>query len=162
MGTSHQGGCLRSELDQHFLLSSVFYFKVEGSLISSYFGSLNFLNNGDDADSFETDSSSSCSKLKLPMFQRGVLRTNCTDCLDCTNVAQYAYGLVALGRQLHSIGCMESENIELDDPLAEELMRIYETMGDMLALQYGGSAAHNKVSFILFSMLLCPPDTRKE
>ncbi|KAF8012823.1 hypothetical protein BT93_I0858 [Corymbia citriodora subsp. variegata] len=140
-------------------LTGIFYCQVssisriEGSLISSYFGnsdssdcsSLNFFNNGDDADSLETDSSSSCSKLKLPLFQKGVLRTNCIDCLDRTNVAQYAYGLVALGRQLHSIGYMESENIELDDPLAEELMGIYETMGDTLALQYGGSAAHNKI-----------------
>ncbi|XP_030523762.1 phosphoinositide phosphatase SAC2-like isoform X2 [Rhodamnia argentea] len=142
-------------------LTGIFYCQVssisriEGSLISSCFGnsdtsdcsSLNFSNNGDDADSLETEisSSSSCSKLKLPMFQKGVLRTNCIDCLDRTNVAQYAYGLVALGRQLHSIGYMESENIELDDPLAEDLMRIYETMGDTLALQYGGSAAHNKI-----------------
>ncbi|XP_030467303.2 phosphoinositide phosphatase SAC2-like [Syzygium oleosum] len=142
-------------------LTGIFYCKVssisriEGSLISSYFGnsdssdcsSLNFSNNGDDADSLETEisSSSSCSKLKLSVFQKGVLRTNCIDCLDRTNVAQYAYGLVALGRQLHSIGYIESENIELDDPLAEDLMRIYETMGDTLALQYGGSAAHNKI-----------------
>ncbi|XLT05836.1 hypothetical protein HN51_044585 [Arachis hypogaea] len=34
------------------------------------------------------------------MLQAGVLRTNCIDCLDRTNVAQYAYGLTALGRQL--------------------------------------------------------------
>ncbi|KAF8025928.1 hypothetical protein BT93_F2685 [Corymbia citriodora subsp. variegata] len=34
---------------------------------------------------------------KLLMLQRGVLRTNCIDCLDRTNVAQYAYGLTALG-----------------------------------------------------------------
>jgi hypothetical protein len=40
---------------------------------------------------------------------------------------------------------MEYPNIDLDNPLAEDLMRIYETMGDTLALQYGGSAAHNKV-----------------
>ncbi|KAG5399901.1 hypothetical protein IGI04_014508 [Brassica rapa subsp. trilocularis] len=56
------------------------------------------------------------------MLQKGVLRTNCIDCLDRTNVAQYAY----------------------DNPLAEDLMGVYETMGDTLALQYGGSAAHNK------------------
>ena len=83
--------------------------------------------------------------IKVPMFQNGVLRTNCIDCLDRTNVAQYAYGLVALGHQLHALGYMEYPNIDLDNPLAEDLMRIYETMGDTLALQYGGSAAHNKV-----------------
>jgi hypothetical protein len=86
--------------------------------------------------------------INVPMFQSGVLRTNCIDCLDLTNVAQYAYGLVALGHQLHALGYMESPSIDLDNPLAEDLMRIYETMGDTLALQYGGSAAHNKVILV--------------
>ncbi|XP_023514175.1 phosphoinositide phosphatase SAC2-like isoform X1 [Cucurbita pepo subsp. pepo] len=81
----------------------------------------------------------------IAMFQNGVLRTNCIDCLDRTNVAQYAYGLVALGRQLHTLGLTDSPNIDLDNPLAEDLMRAYENMGDTLALQYGGSAAHNKI-----------------
>lgn len=83
--------------------------------------------------------------IKTPMFQNGVLRTNCIDCLDRTNVAQYACGLVALGHQLRALGLIESENIDLDNPLAEDLLGIFETMGDTLALQYGGSAAHNKV-----------------
>ncbi|XP_019242335.1 PREDICTED: phosphoinositide phosphatase SAC3-like [Nicotiana attenuata] len=82
--------------------------------------------------------------MKPPMFQRGVLRTNCIDCLDRTNVAQYAYGLAALGHQLHVLGVTNSTKIDLDDPLAEELMGFYERMGDTLAHQYGGSAAHNK------------------
>ncbi|QCE02346.1 phosphoinositide phosphatase SAC2-like isoform X2 [Vigna unguiculata] len=79
------------------------------------------------------------------MLQSGVLRTNCIDCLDRTNVAQYAYGLAALGRQLQVLGFTESPNIDLDNPLAEELMEVYESMGDTLAFQYGGSAAHNKI-----------------
>lgn len=83
--------------------------------------------------------------LLKPTFQKGVLRTNCIDCLDRTNVAQYAYGLVALGHQLHALGFTNTSNIDLDSPLADELMNTYETMGDTLALQYGGSAAHNKV-----------------
>ncbi|WZY73698.1 hypothetical protein YC2023_005938 [Brassica napus] len=78
-------------------------------------------------------------------FQKGVLRTNCIDCLDRTNVAQYAYGLVAFARQLHALRLTESDTIDLDNPLAEDLMGVYETMGDTLALQYGGSAAHNKI-----------------
>lgn len=86
--------------------------------------------------------------MKTPMFQKGVLRTNCIDCLDRTNVAQYAYGLVALGRQLHASGFLDSPNIDLNNPLAEDLMGVYETMGDTLALQYGGSPAHNKVTLL--------------
>lgn len=79
------------------------------------------------------------------MFQRGVLRTNCIDCLDRTNVAQYAYGLAALGQQLYALGALDTPKIDLDAPLAEDLMGFYERMGDTLAHQYGGSAAHNKV-----------------
>ncbi|XP_051113877.1 phosphoinositide phosphatase SAC3-like isoform X3 [Andrographis paniculata] len=83
--------------------------------------------------------------VRPPLIQSGVLRTNCIDCLDRTNVAQYAYGLVALGSQLYALGVTTSPHIELDDPLAEELMSYYERMGDTLAHQYGGSAAHNKI-----------------
>lgn len=90
------------------------------------------------------------SHIKSLLFQKGVLRTNCIDCLDRTNVAQYAYGLVALGEQLHALGLKEvSSKIDLDDPLADELMKLYERMGDTLAHQYGGSAAHNKVFLCL-------------
>ncbi|KAK1307665.1 Phosphoinositide phosphatase SAC2 [Acorus calamus] len=80
-----------------------------------------------------------------PMLQNGVLRTNCIDCLDRTNVAQYAYGLAALGHQLHALGIIDIPRVDLDAPLADDLMSCYETMGDTLALQYGGSAAHNKI-----------------
>ncbi|CAN6470015.1 unnamed protein product [Victoria cruziana] len=80
-----------------------------------------------------------------PMLQNGVLRTNCIDCLDRTNVAQYAYGLAALGQQLQALGLIDDPEIDLDDPVANTLMGFYERMGDILALQYGGSAAHNKI-----------------
>ncbi|XP_075506117.1 phosphoinositide phosphatase SAC2-like isoform X1 [Primulina tabacum] len=83
--------------------------------------------------------------VKPPAFQKGVLRTNCIDCLDRTNVAQYVYGLVALGHQLHAFGYADVPTINLDSSLANDLMKIYEVMGDTLALQYGGSAAHNKI-----------------
>ncbi|XP_066375691.1 phosphoinositide phosphatase SAC3-like isoform X1 [Miscanthus floridulus] len=84
-------------------------------------------------------------QIKPPKFQKGVLRTNCIDCLDRTNVAQYAYGLAALGHQLHELGSVESPEVHLDSPLSRHLMHFYERMGDTLALQYGGSAAHNKI-----------------
>lgn len=103
----------------------------------------------DDGEKLEidvgSDNQSSTENVKTPMFQTGVLRTNCIDCLDRTNVAQYAYGLMALGRQLHAMGFTESQTIDQNSPLAEDLMGVYEKMGDTLALQYGGSAAHNKV-----------------
>ncbi|KAD4584911.1 hypothetical protein E3N88_22512 [Mikania micrantha] len=96
---------------------------------------------------FSHDSSNTSRKFSIepPKYQTGVLRTNCIDCLDRTNVAQYAYGWIALGRQLHALGYIDSQTIEMDSPLADNLMEVYENMGDTLALQYGGSAAHNKI-----------------
>uniref|UniRef100_A0A1D1YNZ3 Polyphosphoinositide phosphatase n=1 Tax=Anthurium amnicola TaxID=1678845 RepID=A0A1D1YNZ3_9ARAE len=85
------------------------------------------------------------SVVRPPMFQKGVLRTNCIDCLDRTNVAQFAYGLAALGNQLHALGFVDEPKIDLDACLTDDLMSFYETMGDTLAMQYGGSAAHNKI-----------------
>ncbi|KAF3651536.1 Phosphoinositide phosphatase SAC2 [Capsicum annuum] len=85
--------------------------------------------------------------VKLLSVQKGVLRTNCVDCLDRTNVGQYAYGRVALAHQLHALGFVDVDNINIDShsPIAHDLMQIYEEMGDTLAIQYGGSAAHNKI-----------------
>ncbi|KAJ4842052.1 Phosphoinositide phosphatase sac1 [Turnera subulata] len=80
-----------------------------------------------------------------PRFQCGVLRTNCIDCLDRTNVAQYAYGLAALGRQLHAMGLTDMPKVDPDSSIAAALMDMYQSMGDALAQQYGGSAAHNTV-----------------
>ncbi|XWS12203.1 hypothetical protein CRYUN_Cryun37aG0069800 [Craigia yunnanensis] len=103
----------------------------------------------DDVEQLEKDvgnnKQNSSENVKPPIFQNGVLRTNCIDCLDRTNVAQYAYGLMALGRQLHAMGFTQSQTIDQNSPLAEDLIGVYETMGDTLALQYGGSAAHNKI-----------------
>ncbi|RYR21994.1 hypothetical protein Ahy_B03g067291 isoform A [Arachis hypogaea] len=80
-----------------------------------------------------------------PRYQSGVLRTNCIDCLDRTNVAQYAYGLQALGRQLHAMGLTDVPKVDPDSSIAAALMDMYQSMGDALAQQYGGSAAHNTV-----------------
>ncbi|KAK8960533.1 Phosphoinositide phosphatase SAC1 [Platanthera guangdongensis] len=78
-------------------------------------------------------------------YQSGVLRTNCIDCLDRTNVAQYAYGLAALGHQLHAMGLTDVPKVDPDSSIAAALMDMYQSMGDALAHQYGGSAAHNTV-----------------
>ncbi|KAH1034966.1 hypothetical protein GYH30_055095 [Glycine max] len=75
----------------------------------------------------------------------GVLRTNCIDCLDRTNVAQYAYGLQALGRQLHAMGLTDVPKVDPDSSIAVALLDMYQSMGDALAQQYGGSDAHNTV-----------------
>ncbi|KAI3973161.1 hypothetical protein MKX01_020896 [Papaver californicum] len=79
---------------------------------------------------------------KQPKLQKGVLRTNCIDCLDCTNVAQYSYGLAALGYQLNALGLITRRKIGHDDPSAVDLMGLYEMMGDIFWLRRGrGKAA---------------------
>ena len=70
-------------------------------------------------------------------LQHGVLRTNCIDCLDRTNVAQFAHGLTALGQQLHALGLADTPSIEAQSSAAHELMDMYEDMGNVLSRQVG-------------------------
>ncbi|GKD96831.1 phosphoinositide phosphatase SAC1 [Tanacetum coccineum] len=60
-----------------------------------------------------------------PQFQIGILRTKCIDCLDPTNFAQYAYGLAALGHQLHAMGLIDNPMVYPDISIATALMDIY-------------------------------------
>jgi hypothetical protein len=137
---------LRKVATNALAITGFFYCQVDPSLRSE--GCLkwpcieNAADTENEKEQFEDDNENSA---KATRFQTGVLRTNCIDCLDRTNVAQYAYGLAALGHQLCALGVKESTKIDLDDPIADKLMRNYERMGDTLAHQYGGSAAHNKI-----------------
>ena len=47
-------------------------------------------------------------------FQNGVARTNCIDCLDRTNAAQFVIGKCALGYQLHALGVIDETSIAYD------------------------------------------------
>jgi hypothetical protein len=78
--------------------------------------------------------------------QRGVLRTNCVDCLDRTNVGQFAVGMRFLGLSLKAAGLSDNQAIEPSSRVLLTLMDMYSQMGDRIALQYGGSEAHKKVS----------------
>jgi hypothetical protein len=75
--------------------------------------------------------------IPLTQLQRGVLRTNCIDCLDRTNVVQFAYGLAAFGRQLAALGLLDEGAVDCDSSIAFQLMEMYEGMGHTLALQVG-------------------------
>lgn len=68
-------------------------------------------------------------------LQHGVLRTNCIDCLDRTNVAQFAYGLAAMGQQLHGLGLADTPAVDPRSSAARELMDMYEAMGNVLSRQ---------------------------
>jgi hypothetical protein len=77
--------------------------------------------------------------------QTGIIRTNCVDCLDRTNTAQFAIGKCVLGYQLCALGILDSPNLEFDTDCVRMLECLYEDHGDTLALQYGGSQLVHRI-----------------
>jgi len=77
--------------------------------------------------------------------QTGIIRTNCVDCLDRTNTAQFAVGKCALAFQLHALGVLSEPQLEFDTDCVRMLEEMYEDQGDTLALQYGGSALVHRI-----------------
>ena len=71
--------------------------------------------------------------------QTGVLRVNCVDCIDRTNTAQFIAGKVVLGHQLYALGVIGQPSVPFESDAMRMLEEAYETLGDILALQYGGS-----------------------
>ncbi|KAF9413063.1 phosphatidylinositol-3,5-bisphosphate 5-phosphatase [Podila epigama] len=72
-------------------------------------------------------------------LQNGVVRTNCIDCLDRTNAAQFIIAKCALGHQLHSLGLIAEPFVPFDCDVVNMLTEMYHDHGDTIALQYGGS-----------------------
>jgi len=68
-------------------------------------------------------------------FQKGVIRTNCIDCLDRTNVSQFIIGSAVLERQLSDFEC------EGKDVLREMYSNLWMQNGHSLSRQYAGSLA---------------------
>lgn len=77
--------------------------------------------------------------------QTGVCRTNCIDCLDRTNAAQFVIGKKALGYQLHALNVISDVNIDYDSDAVNLLTEMFHDHGDTIALQYGGSHLVNTV-----------------
>jgi hypothetical protein len=70
--------------------------------------------------------------------QSGILRTNCMDCLDRTNVVQSACARTALERQLSAGGF----DIDLqNDPSTSWFNTLWADNGDNISRQYAGTAA---------------------
>eukprot|EP00921_Rhytidocystis_pertsovi_P001880 GHVQ01003210.1.p1 GENE.GHVQ01003210.1~~GHVQ01003210.1.p1 ORF type:complete len:628 (+),score=57.72 GHVQ01003210.1:1294-3177(+) len=77
-------------------------------------------------------------------IQSGVLRTNCLDCLDRTNVAQLFIGTVVLAHHLHALAFLSEPVLDFDSQVVAVLSELYDLLGDHLSLQYGGSVTHKK------------------
>lgn len=98
----------------------------------------------------------------FPMEQKGVLRTNCIDCLDRTNVAQFSAGVDALGQQLVVMGIRSTAKLDPSSNIVRMLIDMYVEIGDHIALQYGGSEAHKKGATAGMSNIQGPMGKHKE
>jgi len=78
------------------------------------------------------------------MQQRGILRSNCIDCLDRTNAAQFWAGVRALTLQFQALGLTNTDVPSSCSIIEDLLMDLYVKLGDELAIQYVGSLAHDK------------------
>jgi hypothetical protein len=92
-----------------------------------------FFRNGDD-------------EFNSPQVQNGVARTNCIDCLDRTNAAQFVIGKRALGRQLQALGVISGNTVEYDSDCVELFTHMFHGHGDTIAIQYGGSHLVNTMA----------------
>lgn len=72
-------------------------------------------------------------------LQEGICRSNCIDCLDRTNAAQFVIGKRALGVQLQALGIVDDSYLEYDSDIVNILTELFHDLGDTIALQYGGS-----------------------
>ncbi|WKX90438.1 hypothetical protein Q1695_009356 [Nippostrongylus brasiliensis] len=73
------------------------------------------------------------------LIQHGVSRTNCVDCLDRTNVAQFGIGRIALACQLYAMGVLGYPVLSLQSDLCRAFEDLFDDHGDTMAWQYAGS-----------------------
>ncbi|KAI4325405.1 hypothetical protein MLD38_030809 [Melastoma candidum] len=74
--------------------------------------------------------------------QLGVVRTNCVDCLDRTNVTQSMIGRKLLEWKLRRIGVFSAEETIDDHPHLDEQFKIlWANHGDEISIQYSGTPA---------------------
>lgn len=78
--------------------------------------------------------------------QNGIARTNCIDCLDRTNAAQFVIGKRALGHQLHALGIINGTTVEYDTDAVNIFTDLWHDHGDNIAIQYGGSHLVNTMA----------------
>jgi hypothetical protein len=84
--------------------------------------------------------------------QKGIIRTNCVDCLDRTSIFQYMVGLEVLNQQLIELGVLASDSrlkptwAGGSGTLLKQIEHMFDSISDHLALQYAGTAAHKKYS----------------
>nr|POE46761.1 polyphosphoinositide phosphatase [Quercus suber] len=81
-----------------------------------------------------------------PKVQNGIARTNCIDCLDRTNSAQFCLGKEALALQLQALGIIDRDVLDYDTDACNTFTQMFHDHGDTIAIQYGGSHLVNTVA----------------
>lgn len=81
-------------------------------------------------------------QLDIRSVQSSVVRTNCMDCLDRTNVVQSMLGRWALNRQLADAGVIRPGENAFDDAVFADLFRnIWADNADVVSKSYSGTGA---------------------
>ncbi|PPJ56656.1 hypothetical protein CBER1_01787 [Cercospora berteroae] len=81
-----------------------------------------------------------------PQAQNGIARTNCVDCLDRTNAAQFVIGKHAFAQQLKCLGIISVDEVDYDTDAVNLFTAMFHDHGDNIAMQYGGSHLVNTMS----------------
>uniref|UniRef100_A0A0D9VSV0 SAC domain-containing protein n=1 Tax=Leersia perrieri TaxID=77586 RepID=A0A0D9VSV0_9ORYZ len=82
------------------------------------------------------------SKGEILLEQSGIIRSNCIDCLDRTNVTQSFLARKSLDIQLQRMGALSSSgSISQSEDISDIFKKIWVEHGDELSLEYAGSYA---------------------
>lgn len=76
----------------------------------------------------------------IVLKQNGIIRTNCIDCLDRTNVVQGAISQTICINQCRKLGLIEPLN-KAPEKIADLLNEMWATHGDTISRQYAGTNA---------------------
>jgi hypothetical protein len=91
---------------------------------------------------FEAEIDSGNGSFLVKRLQKGVVRTNCMDCLDRTNVVQSALAKRVLLLQLTDLGILEStRSIDSLHPLSSVFRNVWADNADAISTQYSGTGA---------------------
>ncbi|XAR68802.1 Phosphatidylinositol-3,4-bisphosphate 4-phosphatase [Bertholletia excelsa] len=79
---------------------------------------------------------------KILLEQKGIIRSNCIDCLDRTNVTQSYLAQKSLNSQLQRLGVLSStESISTFNEDIEIFITLWVEQGDEISLEYSGTHA---------------------
>lgn len=79
---------------------------------------------------------------EIRRFQSSILRTNCMDCLDRTNVVQSVFAHSVLIRQFQELGILSTDVRALNSPTFEQIFKnTWADNADAVAIQYTGTGA---------------------